>query len=138
MDEKSIFRLVTSLNNLLLSHLSLAEIGMGFDEIAEQLRNENIKIRVFEKYSRQFDLELYFALERKNNASLINDTIEVNRLKIRIRELITEKKIQEDKNLNMANGHFHYPEGIIQGRLCRLVKNEGILLHLLHAYDLRV
>lgn len=131
MDEKSIFRLVTSLNNLLLNHLSPAEIGMGFDEIAEQLRNENMKIRVFEKYSRQFDLELYLVLERKNKTTFIKDFIEANRLKIRIMELLTDKKIQEDQNLHKVNGHFDYHEGIIQGILSRLVKNEGIVLQLL-------
>ena len=138
MNDNPFLKIVASLNNLLLNHLSPAEVGIGFDEIAEHLRNENIKIRVIEKYFRQFDLELFLSLERKNKASFIKDTIEVDRLKVRIKELLTEKKIQENKNLNMSHGHFHYQEGIIQGTLSRLVKNEGILLQLLHAYDLRV
>lgn len=130
-------QIARSLNHILLIKRSSAEIGVEFDEIAEQMRSLNLKVYISDRDNRNFDLELYFALERKNKNSFIGNKTEANRLRLRIKKLIREKEIVEDKGL-AKKGHFSYKEGVIQGTIHRLVKNERIILQLLHAYDLIV
>lgn len=137
MNDALLVQLTASLNNL-LTKTNAAEIGIQFDEIAEQLRILNIKIQISEIKIRQPDLELYFTLERKNIAYTEGDDSEADRLKARIIQLLAEKKTLDSDRLFPSKGNFYYQGGIIQGTLCSLVKNEGILLQLLHAYDLRV
>lgn len=128
---------LTATLNLLLSKSTASEIGIEFDEIAEQLRHHRIKIHIAEKYCRQFDLELYFALERKNKASFIGNFVEANRLRQRIKDLLQQKSFHTLESSRIHPGHFKYvSKEVIMGILGRAKKNERILLRFLQGYDL--
>ena len=136
MDARLALQITHSLNNLLLEKLSSVEIGIGFDKIAEQLRCQNIKVHLSVIPYRKYEYELYFALERKNTAAFIGDFEESNRLRIRLKQVLHQKQIQDGKCKTQVLGSFILKNAIIMGNLCKSRKNKRFVIQLLQEYEL--
>lgn len=134
--DSCLYSLANSLNNLVSKQFMDSDMAILFDSIAEILRSNDLKIRLLDASNRNFEIELYWALERKNTASYLSDFEESDRLKMRIKHLMVEKKIQEDKTQRRDSGSFFVENNLLLGQLNRIRKNERILLQLLQAYDL--
>ena len=134
MDNSLALQLTLSLNELLSEKLLVADIGIKFDEIAEKIRSEKVRVSLQMENYRQFEIEMYFALERKNLASL-SDFTEADRLRLRIKTLLTEKQEQDIILSNNKVGYFFYENGVIQGKLGRS-RSERIVAQLLKGYGL--
>lgn len=113
--DPSLFLLITALNNLLSQQLSVSEISIRFDSIAEDLRSQNLKVQLIESTNRDFQTELYWALERKNMSAYQVDFKESERLHNRFITLLAEKKFQEDRNASQGQGNFYIENFVSRG-----------------------
>ena len=113
--DSSLFLLATALNNLLSKQLSVSEISIRFYSIAEELRSQNLKVQLIESTNRDFQTELYWALERKNMSAYQVDFKESERLHNRFITLLAKKKFQEDRNASQGQGNFYIENFVSRG-----------------------